>query len=168
MWAPQQAARARRRASRASNRRRGRRIRSGRLRTYYRDNGRGSSHAGAGRDGRLTVDGRPTRAKNRRKMMEARHFSGSNAFMECGTPAARAPRSGTVICVESNRSAGGHRINFTRFRTRREANTRRKLRAGIRSSVAHAVPMLSRLRVIETTGPGKVAPKRGIPDIGRS
>ena len=39
MWAPQQAARARQRASLASNRRRGRRIRRGRFRTYYRVSG---------------------------------------------------------------------------------------------------------------------------------
>jgi hypothetical protein len=34
-----------------------------------------------GYDGRLTGDGRPTRAKNPQKMMEARHFSGSEGIL---------------------------------------------------------------------------------------
>ena len=39
---------------------------------------------GLGREGRLTVDGRPTRAKSRRKMVKARYFSESNAAKVCG------------------------------------------------------------------------------------
>ena len=116
MWALQQAARDRQRASRASNRRRVRRICNGRLRTHYRDKGRGSSHAGAGRDRRLTVDGRPTGAKNRRKMMEARHFSQDRMRSWGGhIPRSRAAiRNRDLLGSESVRRR--NRINFTRFR----------------------------------------------------
>ena len=116
MWALQQAARDRQRASRASNRRRGRRICSGRLRTHYRDKGRGSSHAGAVRDRRLTVDGRPTRGQKPAKDDGSpTFFSGSNAFMGGHIPRSRAAiRNRDLLGSESVRRR--NRINFTRFR----------------------------------------------------
>jgi hypothetical protein len=99
--APQQAADARQPAPLAPNRRRGRRIRNGRLHAPYRDNGRGSSHAGAGRDERLSIDGRPNQGKNRQKMMEVADFREQTASMERSSPGASAQRTGIAMCAES-------------------------------------------------------------------
>jgi len=41
----------------------------------------------------------PTRAKNRQKMMEVRHFLRSEGILGAAHPAAGAPRPGTVICL---------------------------------------------------------------------
>jgi hypothetical protein len=168
VWAPQQAACARQRASRASNRRQGHQIRSERLRTHYRVNGRGSSRAGAGSRGRLTINGRPTRAKNRRKMMEVQHFAGSeDIYRVRRNPAlARAIWNRVSRGIESARQC--HRINFTRFR--RSAGQPRGENSQSGPGLASRTPcrLLSRLRVIETAEPGKHAPKRVIPDTSRS
>ena len=156
MWAPQQAARARHRASLASNRRRGRRIRSGRLRTHYRVSGSCSSVTGAGCDGRLTLNGPPTWAKNRRKRMESPIFRGIGrhyVLLSVEKPGVCARRSGTLTRVESNRLVRCHRINFPRFRRGAWANTWRKLLP--ESGLAARMPCRL-LSVIETAGPGNM------------
>jgi hypothetical protein len=51
---------------------------------HYRVDGRGSSRAGAGRDGRLTAEERSTGTQNRRKMMGSPVFPGLEPIMACG------------------------------------------------------------------------------------
>jgi hypothetical protein len=169
LWALQQAVCTHQRTSLASNRRRARRIHRRRFRTYNRDKGRGSSRAGAGGDGRPTVDGRPTREKNRRKVMEARHLSGSEGiYRSAANPAiARGdpePRFAWNRIGPPAISNQFHAINAAR-----EANTQRKHPTEVRSRVAHApradpgpaaCPQDHRAR--------KDAPKCAIRDMDRS
>ena len=155
MRAPQQAADARLHAPLAPNRRRGRRIRNRRLHTHYRDNGRGSSHAGAGRDWRLSVDGRPNQGKNRQKMMEVGDFLEQTASMERSSPGASAQRSGTAMCVESHRPRRRYRINFTRFRLGAR-QTHGELPQKPDPASRTSCRLLSRLRVLKTAEPGKM------------
>ena len=155
MWAPQQAARVRQRASFASNRRRGRRIRYGRLRTHYRGYVRGSSHAGAGHNGRLTVDRTANQGQKPAK------DDGSPAFLEigrhfgCGTSRRWRAATWNRDLPESNQSAKRHRINFTRFR--RDACGEHGETSPQGSVLAARMPcrLLGRVRVIETIRPGK-------------
>lgn len=113
---------------------------TGGLRTHYKDYVRGSSHAGAGNNGRLTVDGRPTRAKSRQKMMEARHFSRSEGILRCGTSRRSRNATWNRDLRESNRSAGVIESISRDFDATRAANTA-KPPAGISFSGAHAVPI---------------------------
>ena len=107
MWAPQQAARARQRASLASNRRRGRRIRRGRFRTYYRVSGPCSSVTAADRDGRLPLNGPPKQGKKPAKAGGSPIFRGiGRHYRVRRNPAFCARRSGTLPRVESNRPVG--------------------------------------------------------------
>jgi hypothetical protein len=135
---------------------------------HYRVNGRGSSRASAGRDGRLPADERPIRTKNRRKMMGKPEFPGSNTSWRAEKAGACTPRSGTAICVESNRplamSNQFHAISTRRVRQTDRQNSPQ--RSGVASrtplpiaepSVCHQDPKLR-----------KHAPKRAVRDIGRS
>src|SRR5207302_5026265 len=123
------------------------------IHTYYRDNGRGSSHADAGRDGRISVDGAQPAQKNRRKMMESRYFSGSEGIYRGSKSGACTPRSGTVICVQSNRPAGDVESISRDFDAAREATDGEN--SPQRSDLASPTPrrLLSRLRATETTEP---------------
>ena len=170
MRAPQQAARARQRASLASNRRRGRRIRSGQLRTHYRVSGSCSLVTGAGCDGRLTLNGPPTRAKTGERGWKARYFVGSEGTMylciiECGeTRRLRAPIwNRDSRGIESARRC--HRINFPRFRCDAWANTWRKLLP--ESGLAARMPCRL-LSVHRDCRALEHAPKRAIRDVGGS
>ena len=164
MWAPQQAARARQRASPTSNRRRDRRIRRGRLRphyrgrlhTHYRVSGPSSSETSAGRDGRPPFDGRPTRAKNRERGWKSRYFAGSEGIAECS-------ETRRLRAAIWNRDSRGiefgppippnqfHAISARRGQPRGKNSLRR-------SGLASRTPcrLLSRLRVIETIEPGNM------------
>ena len=141
MWAPQQVARARHRASLASNRRRGRRIRSGRLRPIIES----MDEAHRGRAQAATAVSLPTNAQSGQKTgergWEARYFSGSNTSW-------RAARAGGLRAAIRNRdlrgieSPAGDIESISRdFDAALEANRQRKLPARVRSRVAHAVPI---------------------------
>ena len=54
----------------------------------------------------LTVDGRPSRAKNRRKVMGSPNFPGRNASIECGRPRRLRAATWNRDLLESNRPAG--------------------------------------------------------------
>jgi hypothetical protein len=121
---------------------------------------------GTGRDGCLTVDGRLTRAKTRRKMMKARSLSGSGTFIECG----KSLRSRAAIWnrdlrgIESGRRR--YRINFPRFRKRMRQP--RAENSPQRSGLAPRppVPIAERSTCHRDHRDRKHAPKRAIPDIG--
>jgi hypothetical protein len=128
---------------------------------------------------RLIACGRgPRRASHRRRTpnqgQKPAKNDGSPTFLgiemhlwDAAHPAARAPRSGTVICVESNRPAGEIESISRDFDAARDA-TRRKLPTGVRSRVAHAVPIAEPPACHRDRRARKDAPKRAIWDIGRS
>ena len=135
---------------------------------YYRDNGRGSSRAGAGRDGRLTADERPIRTKNRRKMMGSPIFLGIEHIIACGESRRlrAAIRNRDLRGIES--PAGDIESISRDFDAAREANRQRNSLQG--SGLASRTPcrLLSHLRVTKDHRARKHAPKRAIRDIGRS
>jgi hypothetical protein len=156
--APQQAADARQHASLAPNRRRGRRIRNGRLHTHYRVIGRGSSMRAQAANERLSVGGRPNQGKTRQKMMEVGDSPGSKCIYRVRQPpppGACAQRSGTATCVESNRPRRRYRINFTRFRLGAR-QTHGELPQKPDPASRTSCRLLSRLRVLKTAEPGKM------------
>src|SRR4051794_34388475 len=128
--------------------------------THYRDNGQGSSHAGAGRDWRLSVDGRPNRGKNRQKMMEVGDFREQTASMERSSPGASAQRPGIAMCVESIAppaiSNQFHAIST--WRVRQTHGTPQKPDPASRTSCR----LLSRLQCPEDRRARKDVPKRAI------
>ena len=108
---------------------------------YYRDNGRGSPRAGAGRDGRLTADERPIRTKSRRKMMGSPIFLGIEHIIHHSVPQkpALALRNRDLGGIES--PAGDVESISRDFDAAREANRQRNSLQGVTSRVAHAVPI---------------------------
>ena len=108
---------------------------------YYRVNGRDSSRAGAGRDGRLTADERPIRTKSRRKMMGSPIFLGIEHIIACrkSRRLRAAIRNRDLRGIES--PAGDIESISRDFDAGREANRQRNSLQGVRSRVAHAVPI---------------------------
>jgi len=90
------------------------------------------------------------------------------AFIECGKACARARRSGTrdLRGIESVRRWASNQ--FHAISKAHEVTTRRKLPFQVGSRVALAADCCAVLRVAETHRARKHAPKRAIPDIGRS
>lgn len=135
---------------------------------YYRDNGRGSPRAGAGRDGRLTADERPIRTENRRKMMGSPIFLGIEHIIACrkSRRLRAAIRNRDLRGIES--PANDVESISRDFDAGREANRQRKLPQGSGLASRTSCQLLSHLRVTKDRRARKHAPKRAIRDIGRS
>ena len=154
MWAPQQAARARQRASLASNRRRGRRIRRGRFRTYYRVSGPCSSVTAADRDGRLPLSGPPKQGKKPAKADGSPIFRGIGRHYRMRRNPAFA-RADLEPCLAWNRIGPSAPSNqFHAISTRRLGKHMAKTPCP--GQVSRRVRPRRLLSVIETAEPGNM------------
>ena len=150
----------------ASNRRRGRRIRSGRLRPNIESldeahrSGRGPRRASRGRR-------TPNRDKNRRKIIGSSIFSGIEHIIECGKAGGCTRRLEPRFAWNRIAADDVESISCD-FDAAREANSQLELFAEIGDRVAHAVPIAERAVCHHDHKARKHAPKRAVRDIGRS
>jgi hypothetical protein len=140
----------------ASNRRRGRRIRSGRLRPNIESVDEAHRVRAQAAAGRLTADERPIRQKAGEDDGKSDISRNRTLHSVPQKPGACTPRPGTAVCVASNRPL------TTPNQLRDSENSPQRL------GVAHAVPTAEPSVCHQDHKARKHAPKRAVRDIGRS